>query len=479
VNTPNEKCPGNGLTDCVSYIDGRWRDRRPGSLVELRNPANLDEVVSVSCHAARDDASSAMRVAAASFPTWKSVPLSARIDSVKRLRERLERSRDRLATAIHCETGKTFREARQEVAATLQELNVQLQVFGHVTDTALSSHRVVYEPLGPVLLVTPSNFPLAALLRKLVPALLSGNTIVAKASELTPVTASLVFELIDQLDIPDGVANLVIADGRSIMDELVAAPELRAVSLTGSNAAGESIAALIGARNVRYQAELGGSNVAVVFADAHIETAVDAIVEHGFACAGQWCTGTTRVVIDERVFDPVSEALVRRAESLQVGCDADMGAMISETHLKQVRIAVEALLDAGARELTSSRTDDFGTPGYFFAPVILEAPPGTRIGEIFGPVLVLLRAEDNTNALRIANDSSYGLSFSVFTTDQGAAEEAVAAADAGLCHVNLGTGFRDSELPLSGWKWSGRGTPESGTWARDFFTQTKAIYMGR
>lgn len=476
MNTPSDRCLGSGLTKCASYIGGRWGEMSPGPLVELRNPANLDDIVSVSRHATKSDAAEAMRIAAASFSIWKSSSISTRINIVKHLRTGLEQSRESLASAIHRETGKTLREADQEVAATLHELDAQLDVFGRGIVTTLSGHRVAYEPLGPVLLVTPSNFPLAALMRKLVPALLSGNSIVVKGSELAPVTVTLVFELIDRLDIPEGVLNLVLADGASVMSVLIAAPELRAVSLTGSNAAGDSIAALIGARDIRYQAELGGSNVAVVLADARVETAVDAIVEHGFSCAGQWCTGTTRVVIEDSVFDVLSRALVRRANDIRVGCDADMGAMISAAHLKQVDDSVQRLREDGARVLTRPPSNEYGTEGFFLQPTILEASSECRFGEIFGPVLVLLRANDRSDAIRIANDSCFGLSFSIFTEDEKAAEEAVSLADAGLVHVNLGTGYRHSALPLFGWKQSGRGAPESGTWARDFFTQTKAIY---
>jgi acyl-CoA reductase-like NAD-dependent aldehyde dehydrogenase len=183
------------------------------------------------------------------------------------------------------------------------------------------------------------------------------------------------------------------------------------------------------------------------------------------------------VVIEDSVFDTVSEALVSRADALRVGCDADMGSMISLAHQTHVQDALQRLLDDGARVLTKTRREPCSTNGFFLAPVILEASSDVRFGEIFGPVLVLLRAKDRSDAMHIANDNGFGLSFSIFTQDNTAAEEAVSLAEAGLCHVNFGTGYRHSALPLLGWKRSGRGAPESGTWARDFFTQTKAIYM--
>jgi aldehyde dehydrogenase (NAD+) len=282
--------------------------------------------------------------------------------------------------------------------------------------------------------------------------------------------------VIDGVELPDGVANLVLADGGDVVPAMIETPGLAAVSLTGSNTAGDAIAKAIGVRDIRFQAEMGGSNAVVVLADADIEAAVTAVVEHGFACAGQWCTGTTRVIVEAPVYDDFRQRLADKVGEIEIG--SDMGAMISESHRQRIEGAVLALCADGA-EVVRGGCCPHGEKfdhGCFFEPTIIEAPADAVFDEIFGPVVVLLRAADAEDALAIANAGRFGLSFSVFTRDEGKGEEIVAGAQAGMCHINLGTGFRDNALPLSGWSQSGRGLPECGTYARDSYTQIKTIY---
>lgn len=402
--------------------------------------------------------------------------VAERVGVVEKILVSIYERHDIIASSIHRETGKTLREAEQEIEATAVETRVQLDLFGSGLTEEIVGHRVVHEALGPALLITPSNFPLAATMRKVVPALLSGNTVVVKASELTPMTAQHLFEVIDGVEIPHGVANLVLADGSDVVPAMIETPGLAAVSLTGSNGAGDATAQEIGTRDIRFQAEMGGSNAVVVLADADLDAAAAAVVEHGFACAGQWCTGTARVIVEASVFDDFRHRLTDKVGEIAVG--SDMGAMISESHRQRVEEAILTLCAAGGRVLCGgARPDDTRIAhGCYLEPTIIEAPANSEFDEIFGPVVVLLRAEDAEDALAIANTGRYGLSFSVFTRDEDKAEAIVAGAQAGMCHINLGTGFRDNALPLSGWHQSGRGQPECGTYAREFFTQIKTIY---
>jgi aldehyde dehydrogenase (NAD+) len=404
------------------------------------------------------------------------VAIADRVHIIESILRSIYARHDDFASAIHRETGKTLQEAEQEIDATAVETRVQLDLFSDGLAEEIAGYRVAHEALGPALLITPSNFPLAATLRKLVPAILAGNTAVVKASELTPITAQHLFEVIDGVELPAGVANLVLADGGDVVPAMIETAGLAAVSLTGSNTAGEAIARAIGVRNIRYQAEMGGSNAVVVLADADIDATVTAVAEHGFACAGQWCTGTARVVVEASVYDDFRQRLADRVGEIEIG--SDMGAMISEPHRQRVEEAVLALCADGAKVIRGGcrpHGEKFDH-GCFFEPTIIEASTNAEFDEIFGPVVVLLRAASAENALAIANTGHYGLSFSVFTRDEDKAEEIVAGAQAGMCHINLGTGFRDNALPLSGWSQSGRGLPECGTYAREFFTQIKTIY---
>lgn len=451
------------------------------------NPADCRDTVSSTLRATVEESLSAIEASVAAWDNWRDVSLEDRRHIVQQLLTKVLDAGSRFAAAISSESGKTGREAQQEIAATLEEANVQLALFADPLSEQIGEHQVSFEPLGATLLITPSNFPLAALMRKLVPALLSGNTVVAKVSELTPLTSQLLFECIDTLGLAPGVANLVIADGRVVVRAMIEAPGLRAVSVTGSTATGKAIAEAIGARNIRLQAEMGGSNAVVVLADADLAAAIVAISEHGFACCGQWCTGTTRVFVEESVYDEVVTGLIDAAKKIVVGPghnkESDMGAFTSPVQLQRVEEDIASLCRSGARLLFGGKRPDADLlqHGYFLEPTIIAGElcnDACLDREIFGPVIVVTKVANAAKALERSNASRYGFSFSVFTNDRVLAEEMIGKADAGMCHINLGTGVRDHRLPLSGWNQSGRGIPECGTYARDFFTRTKAIYRG-
>ena len=468
---------------CRSYIDGAWLDST-ASPVALGNPADCREVVSRTRYATPRQAAAAVSAAASAWESWRRCKPEQRVVVLRQLLALMRSQEDVLADAISSETGKTQTEARQEVSATLEEARVQSDILRSAAD-GTPGRRIAYEPLGAVLLVTPSNFPLAAVMRKLVPALLLGNTAVVKASELTPVTSCKLFELIDQSGLPGGVANLVLAHGRSVVPFMLEGNGVKAVSLTGSNATGDAIARAIGSRDIRLQAEMGGSNVVVVRQDANLDAASKAIVAHGFACCGQWCTGTTRVIVDAPVYADVVAQLARRMRSIVVGpasrTAATMGPLVSAKQRRQVEAAVAAAVESGARLVCGGKRPAGAAfeHGYFFEPTLLaDVVDQSAVcrQEVFGPVLAVMQANSREEMLQKANEGPYGLSFSVYTGDPEAAEDIIGNVEFGLCHVNLPTGHRHGAMPLAGWKTSGRGTPECGRFARDFFTRTKAIY---
>jgi acyl-CoA reductase-like NAD-dependent aldehyde dehydrogenase len=465
--------------NCRSYIAGLWSDDASEQLVELGNPADRRETVSCSIYATRKEAAQAVENASSAWFGWRGKSVGERIALLERLVTAIVENTDDFARAINSETGKTIVEARQEVKATVAETRSQIELFRDGTVEVINGHQVRLEPLGAVLLITPSNFPLAAVMRKLAPALLAGNTAVVKASELTPLTASLLFAVLDDLGPPPGVANLILAEGREVVAAMIDVPDLRAISITGSNEAGEAIAEAIGGRDIRLQAEMGGSNAVMVLADADFENAATSVVEHGFSCCGQWCTGTSRVIIDETCFEEFTALLLQKVRQLKVG--SGMGPLISQGQLERIEEAVAALVDAGASVLHGGKrpTGDELLHGNFYEPTILAGIDDYHAlsdREIFGPVIALLSAASLDEAVSMANAGQFGLSFSVFTRDSEVAEQVVSRIDSGLCHVNQPTGFRDNTLPLAGWKRSGRGHSECGRFARDFFTQTKSVY---
>ncbi len=469
---------------CRSYIDGQWQETSSAPVVALSNPADRREIVSLTVTATAADAVRAIEAAAAAFPDWGQFDLATRVAVVERLLSEILENSDELACAIVAETGKTLAEAHREVVATVDESRVQIDLFQR-SEEGPDGHAIVHEPLGVVLLVTPSNFPLAGVMRKLVPALLAGNVAVVKASELTPMTSVLLFTALDTAGLAPGVASLVIADGQTVVPPMLAMPELKAISLTGSSATGQAIAEAISDRNIRFQAEMGGSNAVVILADADLEMAATGIAEHGFAYCGQWCTGTSRVIVDQSVYQQFLEILQEKIERIVTGAGSEptttMGPLISSLQQRRVSEAVNALLEEGARVLTGGAVpdDDELVHGNYFEPTLLadigdyESLCNT---EIFGPVVAVVAASGIDDALAKANTGRYGLSFSIYTRDLELARQFVAAVDAGICHVNMPTGYRHNALPVSGRKESGRGIPECGTYARDFFSQPKAVY---
>ncbi|MDQ7051799.1 MAG: aldehyde dehydrogenase family protein [candidate division KSB1 bacterium] len=342
-----------------------------------------------------------------------------------------------------------------------------------------------HEPLGVVLLITPWNFPLATVLRKMIPALAAGNTVVLKPSELTPLTAVALFHLMDASGLPPGVANLVLGEGPVVGKALVQHLDVRAISFTGSTVTGLQLARLLDARGVRFQAEMGGANTLVVLADADLEAAADAAVSAGFACCGQWCTGTGRVIVEQEKYAEFLPKLLTRLKKMVIGDGRDarvnMGPLISAQQRNKIEQAVQRALAEGARLLCGGRrpADPALQKGYFYEPTLLAdvtAEMEAAWEEIFGPVLVAMPARDPDEALALANGTRYGLAFSVYTRDAEKAGKFLREVEAGLCHVNLPTGFRDPVLPLLGWKDSGRGWPEAGKYGLEFLTRTKAVY---
>jgi acyl-CoA reductase-like NAD-dependent aldehyde dehydrogenase len=469
---------------CCSYIDGHWLEQSSEPVFELTDPADRRRVVSQTLAASPDDVVGAIDAATTAYPAWCRTALSDRLEFMQRVLAKIDDAREDFARAITTETGKTNPEAQKEIAATIDESRTQLEIFER-GNTEIAGHRIVREPLGVVLLVTPSNFPLAGVMRKLVPALLAGNSVVVKTSELTPMTSVLLFMALEEARLAPGVANLVLADGATVVPLMISREELKAISLTGSSATGQAIAAAIGERNIRYQAEMGGSNAVVVLADADLDKAVADIAEHGFAYCGQWCTGTSRVIVEQSVYERFVILLEQEVLKIVPGSGLEptttMGPLISRAQQHQVENAVNKLIAEGARAVAGGAIpahDEFANGNYFEPTLLVDIGDYDAFcnTEIFGPVVAVVPASGVEDALEKANAGQYGLSFSIYTSDLEVAEQFVAFVDAGICHVNLPTGMRDNALPVSGRKNSGRGTPECGTYARDFFTNPKAVY---
>tara|TARA_Y100000310_G_scaffold203698_1_gene203953 strand:- start:3584 stop:5005 length:1422 start_codon:yes stop_codon:yes gene_type:complete len=464
-----------------NYINGSWCSDL-GKTVPIHNPADPQQIVGSFHPGSSAIANSAMDSAISTATSWPQYPVKNRKQLLQSLLKGLADNRVHFAKTITLENGKTLAESYTEVDGAIAEGQYQLEFVTAGLVENVGKHSVRHEPLGAVLLITPWNFPLATIIRKMIPALAAGNIVVVKPSEHTPLTAAALFSIIHTLEFPPGAANLVLGDGPLVVPPMLAHVGLRAVSFTGSSETGSILAEQIGSRDIRLQMEMGGSNAVVVLADADLDLAAQGIISNGFACAGQWCTGTSRAIIEASVYELMLEKLQTLTANIQMGDGMDsnttMGPVISSKRLAAQENIVATAINSGARTICGGKADS-KLPGHFFPPTILAdvtRSMSVSSEEMFGPVIMAMKARNVDEALDIASDTPYGLAFSIYTNDISLAEQAVENVSTGICHINLPTAYRDPALPLSGWNASGRGIAESGRQARDFYTKPKAIY---
>ena len=465
-----------------SYINGAWVQSE--EIHSIYNPANLKEHIQDICLATSSDAKNAVLAARNASEIWSNTETLKRISKLHQIMSDLENQRNEVAEIITLENGKTILEARGEVDAAISEGNYQLEYLKNNLIEFEGSNKLLYRPLGVALLITPWNFPLSTVIRKMIPALACGNTIVLKPSEYSSLTSLFIFEILDNNELPKGSVNLVLGPGNTLSDALINTDEVDIVSFTGSTATGESIQKKISHSNVRYQAEMGGANALVVWDDANIEMAVSATIASGYACAGQWCTGISKLIIHESVYKNCIDILKKSVENIQVGNGLDqktaMGPLCNKPQLNKMIDFVNRAADQGAEILTGgSQLFDKSKNGYLFQPTLLSnmsLDMEVSSEEIFGPIINVFKTNDINQAIKYANLGKYGLSFSVYTSSESTADHFISNVNASICHVNMPTPYREVSMPFTGWKLSGKGIPESGRFARDAFTKPKVVY---
>ena len=465
-----------------SYINGAWVQSE--EIHSIYNPANLKEHIQDICLATSSDAKNAVLAARNASEIWSNTVTLKRISKLHQIMNDLKNQRNEVAEIITLENGKTILEAKGEVDAAISEGNYQLEYLKNNLIEFEGSNKLLYRPLGVALLITPWNFPLSTVIRKMIPALACGNTIVLKPSEYSSLTSLFIFEILDNNELPKGSVNLVLGPGNTLCDALINTDEVDIVSFTGSTATGESIQKKISHSNVRYQAEMGGANALVVWDDANIEMAVSATIASGYACAGQWCTGISKLIIHESVYKNCIDILKKSVENIQVGNGLDqktaMGPLCNKPQLNKMIDFVNRATDQGAEILTGgSQLFDKSKNGYFFQPTLLSnmsLDMEVSSEEIFGPIINVFKTNDINQAIKYANLGKYGLSFSVYTSSESTADHFISNVNASICHVNMPTPYREVSMPFTGWKLSGKGIPESGRFARDAFTKPKVVY---
>lgn len=470
------------------YIDGIWTAPGTEEYFEQRNPADTREVTGLFPHSGAEDARAALDAAERAFPDWRSTSVQRRAGILKRALTLMRERVTDLAKILTRENGKTLAESRAEVNAAIKEMEFQIaEGVRQYGDTLPVEHPGVLayskrEPLGVVTVVSPWNFPFNVPGRKCTPALMAGNTCVLKPASLTPRTGIEFVRLFHDAGLPKGVLNLVVGPGRTVGEALIADPRVKAISFTGSTAVGKRIQQTVAGSLVRTQLELGGKNPVVVLEDADLEAAVKATARAAFACAGQWCTSTSRAIVLRGVYDRFLARLVEETGKMRVGNglepNVDMGPVCGKEQFDGISSAIEEAKKGSARLLIGG--DSLPGDGYFIEPTIFaDVDPASKLAqeEIFGPVLSVIPVESFDEAVRVANDVQYGLCSSVFTEDLSRAIEFVEASDVGLTHVNMMTALKEPQFTFGGRKASGFGIPEAGRTGIEFFTQHKVAYL--
>jgi aldehyde dehydrogenase (NAD+) len=341
---------------------------------------------------------------------------------------------------------------------------------------------VVRQPLGVAGLIIAANTPIANVAWKIFPALICGNAAVLKAAEDTPATAWIVGRIAKEVGLPPGVLNIIQGYGEEAGAPLVASPEVDVISFTGSTEVGRQIAEVAARRLAKVSLELGGKNPLVVCDDADLENAANWVLLSAFSNAGQRCASGSRIIIFDSIYEKFRTMLVERTEKLKVGPgdDDDFGPVINEVQLTNMLSAVERAREEGAIVLTGGHrlTDPEHVDGFYMAPTILEnigSQDEISTKEIFGPITCLYRVQDFAEALRLANDSPYGLTACIHTRSIHRAIEFSQKIQAGVAMVNGGTYGSEPHMPFGGLKQSGNGTREPGTEALDVYSELKDI----
>lgn len=472
------------------YINGKWVLALSGETREIINPFD-QEVVALVAEGNEKDAKLAIDAARNAFDQgdWATTSATERGNLVGVIAALIERDKEELAELESLDTGKTVEESRGDMEDIAGVFRYYAEVAdkngGEIIDspTPDTISKVVKEPVGVCGQITPWNYPLLQASWKLAPALVAGNTLIMKPSEITPLTTIKVFELMEEAGLPKGVANLVLGTGATVGEELSTNENVDLISFTGGIETGKRIMRSASSNVKKLALELGGKNPNIIFADADFDTAVDQALNAVYFHAGQICSAGTRVIVEESIYDAFVEALVARVKKIRLGSgfetDTQMGPLISQAHLDKVMAYVDNGVKEGAKVAVggSRPTDPKLQNGFFYLPTVLtECTTDMSVvqHEGFGPVITVERFRDEKEAIRLANDSIYGLAGGVWTKDIAKAQRCVAKMRMGTVWINDANVYFP-HAPWGGFKQSGIGR-ELGKPGLEEYQETKHVY---
>ena len=454
------------------------------------NPATQEVLAQVAAGGATE-INASVAAAKEAFPKWANTPATERAKVLRRLGELITQHVPDIARTETQDSGQTISQTGKQLIPRAADnfsyfAEMCTRVDGHTYPTPTHLNYTLFHPVGVCALISPWNVPFMTATWKTAPCLAFGNTAVLKMSELSPLTAARLGELALEAGVPKGVLNIVHGYGKDAGESLVAHPDVRAISFTGSTATGNHIVKTAGLK--KFSMELGGKSPFVIFDDANLDRALDAAVFMIFSNNGERCTAGSRILVQQSIYADFVQKFVERAKRISVGDPLDektiVGPMISQAHLAKVRSYIELGPKEGATLLCGGLDRPSYAPelpahvarGNFVWPTVFaDVDNQMRIAqdEIFGPVACLIPFKDEADAIRLSNDIQYGLSSYVWTENLGRAHRVAAAVEAGMCFVNS-QNVRDLRQPFGGTKASGTGR-EGGSWSYEVFCEPKNV----
>ncbi|MBM7649450.1 betaine-aldehyde dehydrogenase [Bacillus ectoiniformans] len=470
------------------YINGEWKEASDQKTRDVINPAT-GAVIAEAPEGTAEDAQAAIAAAKATFESgvWSDLPATERAAYLLKIADKIDEKAEELTKLETMDNGKTLREAGYDVgdaaACFRYYAGMITQPDGHTYHVADPMQAmVVREPVGVCGLIVPWNYPLLMSVWKIAPALAAGNTIVFKPSEVTPVTPTKLLEIFEEVGLPAGVANMVMGAGPVVGNEIASHKDVDMVSFTGGTKTGKHIMKTAADTMKKVSLELGGKSPNIIFADSDFETAVDYALFGIYAGAGQVCSAGSRILVEESIYEKFLARFAERAKEIRVGDGSDskteMGPLVSQEHLDKVLSYIEIGKEEGARLLCGGERliSDGLDKGYFVAPTAFaDTTQEMRIvqEEIFGPVVAIQPFKDEEEAIRLANDSDYGLAGAVFTVDGAKGLRVIKKLRAGITWINSYHPTYN-EAPWGGYKQSGIGR-SLGTFGLEEFQEVKQI----